>query len=191
MPVFLAAWLMLAATPAWAEWVAVEGSDVSVVYVDLADSAISHKTSNKDGNLTRAWVLQDWKARRRDGALSHRILAEFDCAESRSRTLSLAGYSGPMATGTILSFNDTAGNWIHLSTPGTVGASLFQFRVPSERARAVVPTLRHLTGVSSRSSELSERLGRPNLDIFYPRLAARPTPIAVPKAAPNATPNAV
>jgi len=135
MPVFLAAWLMLATTPAWAEWVAVGESDVSVVYVDLADSGISHKTSSKDGNLTHAWVLQDWKARRRDGVLSHRTLAEFDCAESRSRTLSLAAYSGPMATGTILSFSDTSGNWMHLSAPGTVGASLLRFVChPSEHA---------------------------------------------------------
>jgi hypothetical protein len=135
MPVFLAAWLMLATTPAWAEWVAVGGSDVSVVYVDFADSAISHKTSHKAGNLTRAWVLQDWKLRRRDGVLSHRTLAEFDCAEGRTRTLSLAAYSGPMATGTILNFSDAAGNWMHLSAPGTVGVSLFRFVChPSEHA---------------------------------------------------------
>ena len=135
MPVFLAAWFMLATTPAWAEWVAVGGSDVSVVYVDPVDSAISHKIGHKNGNLTRAWVLQDWKVRRRDGVLSHRSLAEFDCAQGRSRTLSLAAYSGPMATGTILSFSDTAGNWMYLSAPGTVGESLVRFVChPSEHA---------------------------------------------------------
>lgn len=127
MHVFLAAWLMLATTPAWAEWVAVGGSDVSVVYVDSIDSASSHKVSRKGGSLTRAWVLQDWKARRRDGVLSHRSLTEFDCTEGRSRTLSLAAYSGPMATGTILSFSDMAGNWVYVSAPGTVGASLLRF----------------------------------------------------------------
>lgn len=135
MPVFLAAWLMLVTAPAWAEWVAVGGGDVSVVYVDFVDSSITHKTSHKDGNLTRALVLQDWKVRRRDGVLSHRTLAEFDCAEGRSRTLSLAAYSGPMATGTILSFSDTAGSSMHLSAPGTVGASLLRFVChPSEHA---------------------------------------------------------
>jgi hypothetical protein len=127
MHVFLAAWLMLATTPAWAEWVAIGGSDVSVVYVDSIDSASSHKISHKGGGVTRAWVLQDWKLRRRDGVLSHRTLAEFDCTEGRSRTLSLAAYSGPMATGTILSVSDTAGTWMHLSAPGTMGESLLRF----------------------------------------------------------------
>lgn len=128
MHVVLTAMFMIAATtPAWAEWVPIGGSDVSVVYVDSVDSAIIHRINHKDGNLHRAWVLQDWKARRKDGVLSHRSLAEFDSTEGRSRTISLTAYSGPMATGTILGFSDTAGHWMYLSSPGTTGESLLRF----------------------------------------------------------------
>ena len=67
MPVFLAAWLMLVTAPAWAEWVAVGGGDVSVVYVDFVDSSITHKTSHKDGNLT---LLSRRKTGRCGGAMA-------------------------------------------------------------------------------------------------------------------------
>ena len=87
MRIVLIAWLILVATPAWAEWVKVSESDGLTGYVDPA-------TIRKNGNLRRVWEIQDLKARgTKFGELSRRVLNEYDCKEERMRTLSATFHS--------------------------------------------------------------------------------------------------
>ena len=88
--------LALAAAPAWAEWVKVIENDEYTSYIDPA-------TIRKDGNLRRAWEIQDLKQRNKDGEMSFRILSEYDCKEERVRTRSFSVHSDPMALGNTLS----------------------------------------------------------------------------------------
>ena len=73
----LAALLLLATIPAWAEWVRLGETDTAIHYLDPA-------TIRKDSNLRRVWELQDLKVRLPDGELSRRTLFEYDCKGSGS-----------------------------------------------------------------------------------------------------------
>ena len=119
MRVALIALLMLATTPAWAEWVKVDETDEVVIYVDPA-------TIRKDGNLRRIWEMQDLKARDLDGSLSRRALSEYDCKEERLRLLSLSTHSGQMAMGKIIITVSPSGKWDY-AAPGTSGQTMLKF----------------------------------------------------------------
>ncbi len=104
--------LMLAAAPAFAEWVKVGRTDAAVHYVDPA-------TVRKDGNLRRVWALQDLVDERPDGTMSIRALQEYDCGNGRFRFLSVAAHSGPMAGGHVLTEHALRDAW----SPARPGAS--------------------------------------------------------------------
>lgn len=103
--------LLFAASPAWAEWVAVGRTDAAVHYVDPA-------TVRMDGGLRRVWAMQDMVEASAEGVRSIRALQEYDCAERRFRYLSIAAHSGPMAGGWMLATHNLRDDWSD-RPPGT------------------------------------------------------------------------
>jgi len=111
--------LVLASGNAVAEWVQVAFSDTGVYYIDPA-------TIRKNGNLRRAWEIQDLKNRGRDGELSLRLLQEYDCKNDRSRILSLSLHAERMANGKVLASHPGDGQWDHIP-PETIAEATFRF----------------------------------------------------------------
>jgi hypothetical protein len=86
----------------WAKWS--EGKE-AVFYYDPA-------TVTKKDNLRRVWEVQD--LRQRDeffGALSRRLLTEYDCTVARTRHLYISAHAERMVGGKILVTNEAAGAW--------------------------------------------------------------------------------
>jgi len=116
-----AAWilsLLVAATPAWANWMKVDEDDDRAIYIDLAGIV-------KNGNLRKVWKLQDLKKEGSLGEKSSRSYWEVDCAMQSARLLENSLYSGPMASGKILA-SKGAGDW-HNIEPRSVGEIIFRF----------------------------------------------------------------
>lgn len=104
MRVALALSLLLAAAPAWAEWVKVGETDAAVHYIDAA-------TIRRDGNLRRVWTVQDMRDTDPAGVRSIRALEEYDCRTERFRYLSLTAHSAPMAGGEVVAAHILDDNW--------------------------------------------------------------------------------
>jgi hypothetical protein len=109
--------LFLSSSPAYAEWVEVEGGDKFTAYVDT-------ETIRRKGNLVKIWVLDDFKTVRTASGksyLSIKSLDEYDCAEAQIRNLALYAYSGQMGTGEIVEpLSDDPSKWTPI-IPGSVG----------------------------------------------------------------------
>jgi hypothetical protein len=116
MRIVLALSLMLAAAPAWAEWVKVGRTDAAVHYIDAA-------TIRRDGYLRRVWTMQDMRDTSPDGVMSIRALEEYDCAEERFRYLSIAAHSRPMSGGQVLFAHDLDDEWSD-RPPGTNSSAM-------------------------------------------------------------------
>jgi hypothetical protein len=114
----LGALLLAISLPAVAEWVEVAETDKVHVYLDPA-------TIRKDGNLRKAWELQNLKQRDKSGYLSRRFLWEFDCKEERRRSLSFSIHSEPMAGGNVLGSESETDPWHHIA-PGTIAADILK-----------------------------------------------------------------
>ncbi len=111
MRVALALSLLLAAAPAWADWVKVGETAAAVHYIDAA-------TIRRDGNLRRVWTVQDMRETDSAGVRSIRALEEYDCLTERFRYLSLTAHSAPMAGGEVLAAHVLDDNWTG-RPPGT------------------------------------------------------------------------
>jgi hypothetical protein len=94
----------LVAAPALAEWVAVSESNDLVAYIE-PDSI------RKNGNFRKVWQVQDLKQRDEHGAMSRRLLIEYDCKVERFRVLSTSTHSEPMAAGKTLISARVPGKW--------------------------------------------------------------------------------
>jgi len=89
--------LMLAAAPAWAEWIDVAQSVSAVVYMDPG-------TLTKEGNHRKAWVLYNFR--------------------KRARTLSISSFPESMAGGAVLSKNETPDEWQDVAPKSVNGIQL-------------------------------------------------------------------
>jgi hypothetical protein len=107
--------LLIAGSPAWAEWVKVSETDDGSSYIDPA-------TIRRIGDVRRVWVLQDLK-QSSIGVMSRRALEEFDCKEERRRILTLSSHSGAMASGDVIATDNSPGEWDYLP-PNTPGATI-------------------------------------------------------------------
>jgi len=117
--------LFLNSAPAYAEWVKVSEDDeaeknVYNVYVDPA-------TIRRNSNLVKMRQFYDYKTVQTVGGI--RFLTaeeqwEFDCAEERSRVLTLKEFSGNMRSGTVVYSNTEVGKWQPV-VPGTLGHKLW------------------------------------------------------------------
>jgi hypothetical protein len=108
--------ILAVALPAAAEWVKVSEIVTSTFYIDPA-------TIRKDGNLPRVWMLQNLNQRHKDGEMSRRVLAVYDCKEEKTRNLSISEHSGPMATGETLRTVHSPGEWSYIA-PNTPGSDI-------------------------------------------------------------------
>ena len=104
--------LVLVTAPAWAAWEKAASSDKGIFYIDPA-------TIRKNGDLREVWQMEDFKTKRPDGAMSARILREFDCKGERVRVLESSEHTGEKATGKTLKSKSDAGKWGHIP-PSTV-----------------------------------------------------------------------
>jgi len=114
--------LLLFSSLAWAvNWVKVDSSvdGERTFYVD-SDSI------RKDGNLRKAWEIQDLKKRNKDGEMSRRMRVEYDCKNERSRILAFSTHSEGMARGEILFSASQVGSWREIP-PGTIGELYLKF----------------------------------------------------------------
>jgi len=86
--------MMLSCT-AQAEWVSGGESDSVDFFYDPT-------TIRKDGNLRRVWELHNLKQRSKNGEMSIRYRAEYDCKNERDKWLSVSTHSEPMAGGEVI-----------------------------------------------------------------------------------------
>ena len=70
--------LSLMTAPAWAAWVEILNTPASVFYLD--PDAVT-----MDGNIRRAWVLENYPTEPGNEVMSTRYLYEFDCPRQRVR----------------------------------------------------------------------------------------------------------
>lgn len=113
--------MLLATSPAWAEWVEIgSSSGGKTYYIDPA-------TIRKDGNLRKVWALTNYKKRESSGEMSSRSKREYDCINERYRILSLSTHSGLMAEGEILSIGSyRPWEWDDIA-PETIGQAYLEF----------------------------------------------------------------
>ena len=104
----LAMLLVAASGSATGEWTQIGASGTSTVYADPA-------TINKAGNIAKMWHLLDFKAiqSRPYGLpyLSQKTQQEYDCTETRERTIEFVHYSENMGKGEITHTDSEPGDW--------------------------------------------------------------------------------
>jgi len=113
--------LTLSGSNAPAAWVEVGGNELTITYADA-------ETIRKSGNAVRMWHLVD-HTKARAGIkpyLSIKMLDEYDCAQERTRTLSLSLHSGNMGEGELLGTVNTPGDWRPVP-PDTLAETLSAF----------------------------------------------------------------
>ena len=98
-----AAFLLLAASQASAEWLKVDEHAGAFLYFDP-------ETVAKDGIFRKMWTLQDRKVPDHD-VLSRRAQWEFNCKEAQVRLLSFTAHSEAMGKGKTLRKDNEAGPW--------------------------------------------------------------------------------
>ena len=108
--------LLMAAAPAWAEWVKVDrpGKGFFSSFSGGTGYYIDPSTIAKDGNFRRVWEIHDLDDKGANGERSVLALVEYDCAEKRMRTLKVTGRSLKMARGEIISLRGALEEWIIL-----------------------------------------------------------------------------
>ena len=75
--------LVLAAAPAWAQWVKVDDAENAIHHIDS-------RTISKAGQMRKVWVTQYLREKGPDGEISRRAFLEYDCAGARFRILSVS-----------------------------------------------------------------------------------------------------
>jgi hypothetical protein len=121
----LASALALAALSctAAAEWVMVNDNDEYVAYADPA-------TLSREGNLVRMSDLIDLKSPRPspygNPHASSTAHSEFDCENSRLRTIAFYLHSGQMGDGELVETAAVSDRWLAVA-PGTLLDALWQF----------------------------------------------------------------
>lgn len=118
--VLLMAAAIVAAAPAFAEWVpVVETEDGrSAYYMDMS-------TVQRSGSLRRVWVVMNLETPEPSGIKSYKALEEYDCSERKSRPLQVQGYAGPMGSGSAIGPFSGAMNWLYHG-PESIGLAMTQ-----------------------------------------------------------------
>jgi hypothetical protein len=110
--------LILLAGAAQADWVKVGETDEGSLHIDPA-SVLS------DGSMRKVGELLDLNRRDEGGEMSRRLQVRYDCAQGRTRVLSLSTYWEPMAAGPTLLSVEREGLWKEVP-PGTAYATAFK-----------------------------------------------------------------
>ena len=110
-----------------AEWVMVNDHDEYIAYADPA-------TISREGNLVQMSDLIDLKSPRSSPYgkqhASSTAHSEFDCRNSRIRTLAFSLHSGQMGDGDLVEAVAESGRWLPVA-PGTLLNILWQFACSS------------------------------------------------------------
>lgn len=118
----------LAAGPAYAEWVALGGSDSgTTAYVDTG-------TLQPNGIHIKMWVLYDFEtmhAATGGSFFSSKAHIEYDCAEARQRTHAYTRFSGHMGSGKVVVGELVEGRWMPIA-PKSVGQMVWTFACSKE-----------------------------------------------------------
>ena len=81
--------------PAFSQnWLKVNEQNGSTTYIDSL-------TIREDKSLPMVWMLSNYSSRSPFGEMSSIAHTEFDCVESRYRSIKLIGYSEPMGEGKV------------------------------------------------------------------------------------------
>jgi len=104
---------------AWAGWKSVAEDDTATTYADPASIV-------RDGDTVTMWSLLDYKVFQRMvevGYFSRKVRAEYDCAEPRSRGMSLSLHAEKMGQGKVI-YEDTSPQEWEAVAPDTITAIL-------------------------------------------------------------------
>lgn len=110
--------LTLLATAAQADWVKVGETDEGSFHIDPA-SVLA------DGPFRKVGELLDLNRRDEGGEMSRRLEVRYDCAQGRTKVLSLSTYREPMAAGPTLLSVEREGLWKEVPQ-GTAYATAFK-----------------------------------------------------------------
>lgn len=116
--------LVLSSGPAYAEWVAIDSSDVRGGFTTYADP----DTVRRKGNLVKMWTLRDFKTRQNNGGssyLSTKALDEYDCTEEQYRKLAFYMYPGQMGASETDYMSTDPGKWTPV-VPNSVGETMWK-----------------------------------------------------------------
>ena len=120
----LMALLVMVSTSALSEWTKVEKNNSEGIsrYVDVA-------TIQKTENKVRMVNLIDYQTAREavdDKFLSIKVVQEYDCNEVKKRILAFNTYRGNMGKGGILYADSSPNEWKIVSSPGSIGLTLWE-----------------------------------------------------------------
>ena len=87
--------IMLGATTAHAEWVAVGPSGIAQFFMDKS-------TLSRKADMVQVWELVNMEKVDGEGVRSSRFLVEYDCKGQRSRGLDMLTYTEPMGGGKLI-----------------------------------------------------------------------------------------
>ncbi|WP_157354293.1 surface-adhesin E family protein [Aromatoleum toluclasticum] len=97
--------MFLVVSPAVAEWQEVSKLDGTTTYIDT-------QSILKDGATVKAKVLLDRSSPFKNTAImSYRNYLEYDCQAKRAKPIEMVGFSGQMATGTVLRTSSPPYEW--------------------------------------------------------------------------------
>ena len=99
-----AAFLIIAAAPACAEWEHMVSSAGITIYIDP-------QTIRDEAGMRRVVALVSYSDVLPNGARSQRGIMEYDCKERRFRTATFSQYTEPLAQGVMLSDNSEPSEW--------------------------------------------------------------------------------
>lgn len=108
-------------SPAMAEWQEVNKSDGTTTYVDT-------KSILKDGATVKAKVLRDRSSPfQNTSIMSHRNYLEYDCQAKKAKPIEMVGFSGQMATGTVLYTSRPPYEWSASFPPGSPAEAALKY----------------------------------------------------------------
>ena len=90
-----------------ASYVVLEGHEANF-YLEL-------NTISFDNNLTKIWILADYKKRNQFGDFSHRKLTQFNCKTQQIRILQSVYYSGSKGDGKVTGTSNEISSWEFIS----------------------------------------------------------------------------
>ena len=118
-PLLAAAILLFSSASVRAEWTEVVETANSTYYFDIS-------TVKKNGNFRKVWVMTSMKIPAPNGAMSRRVLEEFDCKEEQSRSLSLEEFREDKLRGELIGrLGSNPEGWIPIA-PNTANRSMLE-----------------------------------------------------------------
>jgi len=121
MRLILAILMFLVVSPAMAEWQEVSKFDGTTTYVDT-------QSILKDGATVKAKVMRDRLTPfMNTSIMSYRNYLEYDCQAKKAKPIEMVGFSGQMATGTVLYTSRPPYEWSVSFPPGSPAEAALKY----------------------------------------------------------------